>query len=119
MGHSVAEEISSQNSNQAPIREKVELDVSPNNVAINLQPNLNENLEKSESSGEIITGDLEENNSDPKNDKTEVELMCKLCCTYFTYTAPNQEELKDHYATVHKGEVIPGMHTVNSGSEMV
>jgi len=103
-----AEEKLNENSTETPLREKVKEDVGPNNVAISLQPNLNENLEIPEAYGEIISGDLEENSSDTKNDKTEVDLMCKLCCTYFTYTAPDQEELRDHYATIHKGEVISG-----------
>ena len=36
------------------------------------------------------------------------DLNCKLCIKWFTYTAPSKEALDDHYATIHKGEVIPG-----------
>ena len=34
-------------------------------------------------------------------------LDCKLCVHMFTYTAPDMQSLKYHYATIHKGEKIP------------
>ena len=33
---------------------------------------------------------------------SEVDLSCKLCNKWFTYTAPDKESLKEHYATIHK-----------------
>ena len=74
------------------------------------QPNLEESLEEADDSPGEITGDIDDaNNSDPKNTESEeVDLNCKLCNKWFTYTAPDKESLKDHYATIHKGEKIPG-----------
>ena len=89
------------------MKEKIKeiLNFSPNSAT----ENLDIKLEKSQSSEEIITGDLEETNSDPINhDPKSNDLKCKLCYLYFTYTAPNKKELKDHYATIHIGETIPG-----------
>jgi hypothetical protein len=74
------------------------------------QPDLEESLEEADDSPGEITGDIyDTNNSDPKNTESEeVDLNCKLCNKWFTYTAPDKESLKDHYATIHKGEKIPG-----------
>ena len=41
------------------------------------------------------------------DDESEVDLNCKLCNKWFTYTAPDKASLKEHYATIHKGEKIP------------
>ena len=40
-------------------------------------------------------------------------MSCKLCNKWFTYTAPDKEALKDHYATIHKGEKIPEKENVD------
>ena len=37
--------------------------------------------------------------------KETLDLNCKLCNTFFTYTAPNLVALKSHYKAVHKGIV--------------
>ena len=47
------------------------------------------------------------NNNSIGNNDAEVDLSCELCNLWFTYKASNKEELQDHYATCHKGEMIP------------
>jgi len=80
----------------------------PSNVAAPeiQQPNLNAILEETEHAGQMISGDLDDNNR--VQDESEIDLSCKLCNKWFTYTAPDKESLKEHYASIHKDEKIPG-----------
>ena len=117
---SVAEEtpVTNTNANQAPMQQVTDEQVGQNNAGPGKktpdttpqagQPDLEESLEEADDSPGEITGDIDDtNNSDPKNTKSgEVDLNCKLCKKWFT--APDKESLKDHYATIHKGEKIPG-----------
>ena len=119
---SVAEEtpVTNTNADQAPMQQVTDEQVGQNNAGPGKktpdttpqagQPDLEESLEEANDSTEEITGDIDDtNNSDPKNTESEeVDLNCKLCNKWFTYTAPDKESLKDHYATIHKGEKIPG-----------
>jgi len=86
----------------------------PTNVAATeiQQPNLNAILEETKPAGDVISGDLDKNNS--VQDESEVDMSCKLCNKWFTYTAPDKESLKEHYATIHKDEKIPGPESKKS-----